>query len=178
MGSVGARGAKGSSREIDCAYVDEDRRRYRRGVRRHTLRFVDQVVVVDNGSLDAANDVLSELQTEGLPSGSGPATAVPSSADPWTPNARRVFATFETDYLLMLDVDEFVRAPSRPALEEALTVLGGAHGLVPWTTYLPTPADDAGEPRVLARIRHRLRHEPRPFYKVFVHRSFASTPAR
>ena len=72
----------------------------------------------------------------------------------------------------MLDVDEFVRAPSRPALEEALTGLGGAHGLVPWTTYLPTPDDDVGEPRVLARIRHRLRHEPRPFYKVFVHRSF------
>jgi hypothetical protein len=140
---------------------------------RHTLRFVDQVIVVDNGSLDAANDVLSELQTEGLPVYVWPGWAVPSSADPWTPNARRAFATFETDYLLMLDVDEFLRAPSRGALEAALAGLYGAHGLVAWTTYLPTPDDDAAEPRVLARIQHRLRHEPRPFYKVFVHRSFA-----
>ena len=145
---------------------------------RHTLRFVDQVVVVDNGSLDAASDVLSELQSEGLPVCVWPGSAVPASADPWTPNARRAFSTFETDYLLMLDVDEFLRAPSRPALEAALEALGGAHGLVPWTTYLPTPDDDAAEPRVLARIRHRLRHEPRPFFKGLILQRYAPLSER
>jgi hypothetical protein len=139
---------------------------------RHTLRFVDQLIVVDNGSLDASREILRELTSEGLPVSIWEGEAVPTRADHWTAHARRAFAAFETDYLLLLDVDEFVRAPSRPALETALEALGGAHALVPWATYVPTPDDETGEPRVLTRIRHRLRRESRPFFKVIVHRSF------
>jgi hypothetical protein len=140
---------------------------------RHTLRFVDRLIVVDNGSLDAAREILGDLVSEGLPLTVWEGEAVPSSAGTRTLLARRAFAAFETDYLLAIDVDEFVRAASRAVLEEALANLDGAHALVPWVTYVPTPSDDAEEPRVLVRLRHRLRTEPRSYSKVFVHRSFA-----
>lgn len=47
--------------------------------------------------------------------------------------ARRAFATFETEFQLMLDVEEFVTVASRSTLEDARST-GDVHALAPVLT--------------------------------------------
>lgn len=146
---------------------------------RHTLQFVDELIIVDNTSVDTTPSILASLIAEGLPVTVwplGPADSI--VGDPGdTALARRAFAERAPDYLLILDVDEFIRAESREQLEASLRALpAGAHAMVPRVNYLPTPEDDDSEVRALARIRHRLRHENFP-PKIFLNASFAASPA-
>jgi len=144
---------------------------------RYTARFVDALVVVDNASLDSTRDVLSALHAEGLPLTILEDGFIEGYDWIMTDLVRKVLAQTDADYLLVLDADEFVRSPSRAALEHALSELApGSHACVPWVTYVPTPDDDALEQRQLVRIRHRLRDEAPAFYKVFVSRSFLACP--
>ena len=134
---------------------------------RHTLRFVDRLIVADNVSLDATGEILQALQAEGLPLKVWRLEMIAERAGITTELARRAFAETPCDYLLILDADEFVKTPSRAALEASLSSLPvGAHALVPWETYVPTRDDDPEERRVLARIRYRRRFESRPYSKV------------
>lgn len=144
---------------------------------RHTLRFVDRVIVADNASLDTTRDILTQLQNEGLPLAVWPLEMIAERTEIATELARRAFAETPSDYILMLDADEFLKAPSRLELEAALTALpAGASALASWTTYVPTPADDLAQPRVLERIRHRRRTEAVPYSKLILPRAFAERP--
>jgi hypothetical protein len=144
---------------------------------RHTARLVDSLVVVDNASLDSTRDVLSALQAEGLP-----VTVLLDDhigVYDWimTDLTRTTLVDSDADYCLVLDADEFVRVPSRAALEQSLAALPpGSHARVPMISYVPRPDDDSAEIRTLARVAHRLRTELQPFNKAFVSRSFLSCP--
>ena len=141
---------------------------------RHTLQFVDRLIVADNVSLDGTGEILGALQEEGLPLDVWSIEMVAERAGITTELARRAFAETRCDYLLLLDADEFVKAPSRALLESSLAALPtDAHALVPWETYVPTRDDDMSEPRILCRLRHRRRSESVPYSKLFVSRSFA-----
>jgi len=144
---------------------------------RHTLQYVDELFIVDNASPDATREILQALQGEGLPLTILEDDHVEVRADLITNYVRDVFARTGADYVLPLDADEFLRVESRAALTAAFETLPPrTHGLVPWITYVPVQQEDRTEPRVLARIRYRLRKEPWQFYKVFVSRSFAEEP--
>jgi hypothetical protein len=144
---------------------------------RHTLQFADRLIVVDNASLDSTSEILACLTAEGLPLVVWEEEIIAERPGITTELARRAFGEFPMDYLLVLDADEFIKVPSRASLEAALARLpAGAHALVPWVTYVPAADDDAGEPRVLARLRHRRVSESHPYSKLFVSRSFASRP--
>jgi hypothetical protein len=60
------------------------------------------------------------------------------------------------EWILPLDVDEFLVVPQGLTLAEALAELPtGRPCRLPWLTYVPTPDDDEREPNVLAAIRYR-----------------------
>jgi hypothetical protein len=140
---------------------------------RHTLAFVDRIVVVDNASLDDTRALIDALIDEGLPITVWDGEALTASPHRRTENARRALAEFGCDYLLLLDVDEFVVAPSRVALEREFAALpDGANALIAMRTYVPTADDDPDEVNPIARIRHRLAVEATPFFKVVIARSF------
>ncbi|MBV8373280.1 MAG: glycosyltransferase family 2 protein [Candidatus Eremiobacteraeota bacterium] len=144
---------------------------------RHTLRFADRLIVVDNASLDSTREILAALVAEDLPVVLWDEEIIAERPSITTELARKAFAEFSMDYLLILDADEFIKAPSRAALESALAELPpGAHALVPWVTYVPTLHDDRNEPRVLARLKHRRVTESRPYSKLFLSNAFAECP--
>jgi hypothetical protein len=144
---------------------------------RHTLQFVDHAIVVDYGSLDAGPEIVAQLIAEGLPVTWWDGSVSWLDETQRLEFVRRAFAAFEPEYLFLVDADEFLRAPSRRALEESLSLLRGLHAALPWLTYVPVPGDPAEEPRVLGRVRHRLAREMRPYFKVAVHESFMDHPS-
>jgi hypothetical protein len=144
---------------------------------RHTAQFVDRIIMVDNASLDNTRALLEALAAEQLPLTIWIGEAVTAKANRRSELVRRAFEEFEIDYLLLLDPDELLVAPSRTTLETALEALpAGAHALVPWRTYVPTRMDDLDEINPIARIRYRLAAEIAPFFKVLVNRAFLETP--
>jgi len=143
---------------------------------RHTARYVDELVIVDNASPDAARQTLLDLQAEGLPITLLEDDFIEMRLDTIETYAREVFARSNPDYLLPLDADEFLRAESREALEAKLTALPSpGYAKVCWVTYVPTKNEDRSEERILARMRYHLAREIWPTEKVFLPRHFGET---
>jgi hypothetical protein len=141
---------------------------------RHNLAFVDQFVLLDNGSTDGTLDVLRALARE-----TGRVEVV---EDP-TPGKRQVqftnrllrehaLARHAADWVLPLDGDEFVVVPPGGALVPAGAAADRPVNLF-WRTYVPHPADDPAERNPAVRLRHRLAREPWPWQKVLVPRGLA-----
>jgi hypothetical protein len=144
---------------------------------RHTSRFVDELIVCDM-SIDCGSEILGRLRDEGLPitiTYAGPNDII---GPDHSLRVRQAFELTDADYVLPLDADEFLVVDSHADLEARLSKLPPeAYSRVPWTSYVPTPADDLDEPRLLARIRNRRLIETRPYYKSIVARSFAGDPS-
>ncbi|HET7845795.1 MAG TPA: glycosyltransferase family 2 protein [Xanthomonadales bacterium] len=142
---------------------------------RHTLEFVDRLVVVDHNSDDGTSEILAALQRENLPLAVEKETTLAfNQAHRLTVAARNLAFAQQPDWIFCLDADEFIRAPSRAALESALD---GAHGeavSLAWQTYLPSEkVQDPRQP--LAQARERPRVEPVPEYKVVLSRKLANS---
>ncbi|MDE1948590.1 MAG: glycosyltransferase family 2 protein [Burkholderiales bacterium] len=143
---------------------------------RHHLAFVDLMVVIDNASSDGTREILIALQREGLP--------VLVFDDPifgyfqsekLTHVYRKVVPVFQPDIVYLLDADEFLHAPGREALEQALSgIAPGSMALVPWRTQVPTPGASAHAPRLLAdplgSLPGRRRQEEPTYYKAVIRR--------
>lgn len=138
---------------------------------RHHARLVDHLVVFDHDSTDSTPDILRELVREGLPLTLVRAT----SAEPayrqsavMTRLVRDAFGKQSADYVFPLDADEFVRAPSRAALEEALQRANAPVACLPWVTYVANDADDA---HPLRALRWRVQAKRRPMSKIVLSRA-------
>ena len=143
---------------------------------RHHLAFVDLMVVIDNASSDGTREILVALQREGLP--------VLVFDDPifgyfqsekMTHVYRKVVPIFQPEIVYLLDADEFLHAPSREALEQAMgQVAPGTMALLPWRTQVPTPgvpvdaAQALADP--LAALPGRRRQEEPTYYKAVIRR--------
>ena len=143
---------------------------------RHNLRWVDRLYVIDHDSADATPAIIDALKAEGLPLESGKDPAVGfRQADRLTQLARHVLANDGADFVFVLDADEFIRAPSRAALEAQLEATRNAPSRVArWQVHIA--ADDAsGTP--LERLRLRVEAAGVPaMAKVILGREFLADP--
>ncbi|HEX6831942.1 MAG TPA: glycosyltransferase family 2 protein [Rudaea sp.] len=127
---------------------------------RHNLRFLDQLLVIDDGSADATPAILNSLAAEGLPL----KVLLPREADPSFMQARRTtslayhaFDAYGADYVFPLDADEFLRAPSRDALEAVLERTTAEVTRLEWQTFVADPNEAPAHP--LHALRWRVEAE-------------------
>lgn len=124
---------------------------------RHSHAWADYHLVFDHDSTDGTREILAELVREGL--------LLALFTDDVLANlqhtrsnalARLAFANHGADWVLPLDADEILCAPSRAALEQALAAgPAGQPATLPLRNYVPSPADDSREPNPVLRLRHR-----------------------
>jgi hypothetical protein len=141
---------------------------------RHNLRFLDALVVLDHDSVDSTRDILAACAKEGLPLVvlHDPDRAFNQGARQ-TQMARQYLAEMNADFSFCLDADEFIKAPSRAALEAAAaTIPPQAHALVELQNYFG--ATDALVANPLRRLTRRLSVERQQSRKVLLRRSFAA----
>jgi glycosyl transferase family 2 len=141
---------------------------------RHNLAFLDAMVVLDHCSEDATQQILRSLAAEGLPLtvlGDQDRAYHQSQRTTWL--ARRFARELDADFCFALDADEFLKVPSRAALEAALGALpAGACGLAPIQNYVG--GDPASrDPNPVRRLTRRMREERGVSRKVVVPRAHA-----
>ena len=146
---------------------------------RHNLATLDGLAVVDHGSTDGTSEILTALVREGLPlfvaRDDSPEFDQKTMANRLV---RHVFATSDAAWIFPLDADEFLKAPSREALESALDrVPAGQHVLVEWQTYVPDFGGALGIPEAI-RTARRLARERHGFPKAAVSRHFVNAADR
>jgi glycosyltransferase involved in cell wall biosynthesis len=133
---------------------------------RHNLRFVDHLVVLDDSSTDATPRILRALAEEGL------SVSLVSVRQPdpvfrqgqrTTALAHDAFTQHAADYVFPLDADEFIRAPSREVLLDALESTDSEVASFRWPTYVPKD-DGGGHP--LRSLRWRVEVERAPLPKI------------
>ncbi len=145
---------------------------------RHNLAILDGLLVVDHNSTDATSAILASLCAERLPlvvmRNDSPGYL---QAEVTTTAARQVFARTPADFVFPLDADEFLKAPSRGALEAFLASLPpGTHALLDWPTYAPPFDQPTRDVVSLVRAARRIVNAPVSHGKVAVARSFAGIP--
>jgi hypothetical protein len=145
---------------------------------RHNTAVLDGLIVADHGSLDGTRDILSRLEAEGLP-----LRVVPVDEPAFfqsrhvTELARQALSAERADFVFALDADEFLKVPSRRALESALSAVPtGMHALVHWFTYVP---DDLETPEAFGpgHLWWRLKAERHAMHKVAASRALLDTPS-
>lgn len=142
---------------------------------RHNLSVLDAIAIVDHGSLDATPDILRQLVEEGLPVFVGQETT-PGFDHQTLSNrlVRHVFATSDADWIVPVDADEFLKTPSREALDEALAALAGLPCVsVDWRTYVPR-FDEGSDLLAQLRSARRVRDDGHGLRKTMVSRHFAA----
>jgi hypothetical protein len=113
---------------------------------RHNLALLDGIAIVDHASTDGTSEILAALVAEPLPvmvvSDPHPAFRQKAMINAL---ARRVVSATAVDWLVVLDADEFLVAPSRAALECTLAGLPrDRHAILSWPTHVPD--FDTGKP--------------------------------
>jgi hypothetical protein len=141
---------------------------------RHNLAFLDGLVVLDHHSSDATRSILKRLKAEGL--GlillESRETAFFQGSE-ITRIASETFTRTGADFVFALDADEFIRAGSRQAVEDALAAIPAeTHGRIRWYSYVPPRFDQPFGPHSLSR---RLREERVARYKLVIRPGFVET---
>jgi hypothetical protein len=145
---------------------------------RCNLSILDRLVVIDHSSFDGTSEILQRLSGEKLPLWivTDPIIEFQQSART-SEIVRTVFQREPVDFVFPLDADEFLKVPSRAALEVHLRqVPPGMHAQMVWQTYVPDSlATDATlfTPSLATR---RLRAERHGESKVAVARHFVQRP--
>jgi predicted SAM-dependent methyltransferase len=134
---------------------------------RHTLAFVNHLVILDNGSRDGTLDVLRCLEKEfdSLHVEEDPSLGKYQARHMTRLLHEHALGRHRAEWVLPLDADEFVVVPPGASL-----VPDGADPDRPvalrWRTYVPDPSDDTSQPNPVLRMRHRLVREGWCHHKV------------
>ncbi len=128
---------------------------------RYNLKFLDELHVIDNLSVDKTRWILEQLQAEGLP------LHIHYSDDPEHNQvhhisrlARELALADKADYFIPLDGDELIAASHRNAFHQGLTTIPvGYGGIVHWQTYLPPPSEQANRPDFFRTMKRYRSHE-------------------
>lgn len=142
---------------------------------RHTLRFADEIRLIDHLSTDRTPQILESLHAEGLNilvtrhTGQARIQEILTTA-----LAKEAFAD-GADWVIPLDCDEFIDAPSPTHLRDHLAQLPkGSIAWWPWVSMVPQPTNDRTLVDPVQRIRHRRETETVNTPKCLVSRGFAS----
>ena len=134
---------------------------------RHNARYLDFMVILDNASVDDTRQIAlkcaRELKT---------VVVTDSSEFGYTQSERMTQlllysqSAYFADFVLLLDADEFISTPDRQTFELSLSSIPqGGVGLIPWRTFVLTPADMGGSSEDPPRsLRHR-RNIEYPLYR-------------
>lgn len=125
---------------------------------RHSLTFADHLHIMFHNSYDTSQDIIARLVADGLSVSTEIARDPAFRRELMGCELVRSAASQESfDYILPLDVDEFIVADGRAALESELAAgpQDGALSLA-WISYVPTPDDDQSDPNPITRIRRRI----------------------
>jgi hypothetical protein len=142
---------------------------------RHTLAFVDHLVILDNGSVDGTVTVLRSLERQ-----LGFRLVVVEDSAPTRTQAilmtflmkKYAIGELGADWVVCLDADEFIAGIDPVGLRD---LLSSHQGVLTWTwkAYAPQESDPKGETNPVKRIQHCVVGEMSPWDKVLVHRSIA-----
>lgn len=134
---------------------------------RHNIRFLDKIVVIDNGSDDHTPSIVQQLIDEGLNlelkfdgSKGFPQNKI------LTDNMRKAPRDYGAQRVFFLDGDEFLRGDPdrfRTAVSKSTRLIS-----LPWTTYVPTESDDLSEQNPIKRITYRRKKELPTYTKISV----------
>jgi len=136
---------------------------------RHTATFVDQIVILDNGSTDATLDILNSIKTENI----ALELLIDSSIGHFQWKRMNFLMDsyavnkYAGDWIIPLDADEFIVAEDKVSFCDILSSHKSPVKLQ-LMTYVPHESDDRREINPALRIRHRLQKEAHPYYKVIV----------
>ncbi len=110
---------------------------------RHNARYLDFMVILDNASVDDTRQIALECARE-----LKTVVVTDSSEFGYTQSERMTQlllycqSAYFADFVLLLDADEFISAPDRQTFELSLdSIPRGGIGLMPWRTFVITPAD-------------------------------------
>jgi hypothetical protein len=143
---------------------------------RHTLAWVDRLLVFDHDSTDGTRQILGALQREGLPVSLYTDDALGNLQQTRSQHLTRLAAReFSADWVLPLDADEILVGPGRAALEHTLAGCGPDRATtLPLLNYYPTAQDDITVENPVLRLRHCQPSPPRT-RKIMVPRPLALT---
>lgn len=125
---------------------------------RHHVQLVDRMLVLDNGSSDGTYDILMSLKAEGLPIEVLRDTSVGHEQKPvMTRLMRDAVEHFQADWVLPIDVDEFIEPPAGLSLRQALSVQSPGVVSIGWSNFAWSPVCEASpEINPVARLVERL----------------------
>jgi hypothetical protein len=135
---------------------------------RHCFRFLDNLIVLDNGSVDDTKRILKDLARE-----FGNLTVLEDDSfgnpqgERMTRLAQTGLSVYDPEYIVPLDADEFLDVTDKSELAGIFAnIPAEGFGLIPWRTFVLTP-DMAREspPDVLGSMHWRRRDESPLFYK-------------
>lgn len=112
---------------------------------RHTLHYVDSIYLIENGSQDKTPQILARLQAEGLPLQlEHDPTFRYNQAEKTTRLYRKIQQQQpHPSFIIPLDADEFIQAPSREFFYDALErIPPHCVGKWRWRTCLPTKPNE------------------------------------
>lgn len=143
---------------------------------RYNLCHLDALVIADNSSCDQTREILTRLMQENLPVVVIDDPEVQrKQSEKTTHLLQSVVSTFQPDWIIPLDADEFLVPEENLSLKEILGSVPGDHvAIIPWKSYVPTPSDDLNIINPLMRIRHRREVEDPFWYKVAIPSSILS----
>lgn len=145
---------------------------------RHNLCVLDRIAVVDHASSDATSAILASLAGEGLPIDVSRDDGLEALPPETTAALVRRALEAGADLCVPLEADEFLRVPSREALERAVEAAGPvAEIAIAVQTYAPDFASDGD---IAARLAHakRRRAEPAGALKIAATRRLLDDSAR
>lgn len=127
---------------------------------RHNLRVLDAIQVVDHASTDATSAILAALAAEGLPVSVSRDDTLGSLPPEATAALVRRALEAGADLCVPIEADEFLRVPSREALERAVADAGPV-GRLAIAVHTCAP-DFASDGDIVARLRRAKRRSAEP----------------
>jgi len=131
---------------------------------RHTLHFVDEIIVSDNGSIDGTRETLQKLVQAKLP-----IRVIVDDRFEYDQSNKmtalyRLSLRSNADFVMPLDADEFIQAKSRSALRESFKKIpSAAVGKYSWKNYV---LSDVNKLQISQRFTARAKHSS--YFKVVI----------
>ena len=142
---------------------------------RHNGRFFDEFIVLDHNSTDDTAEITRKCAEEighiHLRTVTDPAQHQGRFVTEALHHAAR---DYRPEFVALLDADEFIDSPDRPAFERSLRgIPKNGVGAVRWQTYLPAPGSDV-DVDPIARMQFRRREEHPAYQKIILRLSASS----